>query len=36
VQALRLDPKYWRRLRNRCMAKQVVFAQGRSPASTQE
>jgi len=36
VQALRLDPKYWRRLRNRCMAKQVVYAPGRSPASTQE
>jgi len=35
LQALRVDPKYWRRLRNRCTAKQVVFAQDGS-ASTQE
>ena len=35
LQALRVDPKYWRRLRNRCTAKQVVFAQDGS-ASIQE
>jgi hypothetical protein len=36
VQALRTDPKYWRRLRNRHTAKQVVIAQDSSPASTGE
>ena len=35
VHVLRIDPKYWRRLRNRYTAKQVVFTQGGSPASTQ-
>lgn len=36
VQTLRVDPKYWRRLHSRFKAKQVVFAQDISAASTQE
>jgi hypothetical protein len=33
VQALPIDPKYWRRLRNRCKRERHVFAQEKLPSS---
>jgi hypothetical protein len=33
VQVLPIDPKYWRRLRNRDSAKHVAFTPERSPGS---
>jgi hypothetical protein len=36
VQTLHIDPKYWRRLCDRCKAKQAVLPQDRSRALTLE